>query len=568
MNGSLWVLALFALVLGSLGLGATAHAQIPTAMTSTGLVRWSEPRALTAPGSTIRGTVQPVVLSDGRILAVATENRLSDGLYRWFLVAYVSDPGGLVREYVLDGPWSDSNREIGTRQVLPGALGTAGVVVVDRPAGSPTSSARVFFFNGTAWSGGASRSGSSNLKYLRNTASGFLLEEWTLRRFAAVDPHAEVVFSRLLPDGSWTEVTKQRFPIADGLFVEPWTTVLDTESPLGVGFAYWSTREQPQGDSWELTATSLRFDGNEWNRSDEVVTSVRAVEASLGSLTEDLSGLPTLVIRTFDGRTWRMASVARKVGDHWRMLDIPADVCPSSTFTNGQFLGNGDFLYRCLTYDPLERRTYVERGRHTSGAWAPPEVEAVPTSTLAPSGEWLDCWTLLGAKLPDDIECLRPRDTAIVGFIRHASLSPGRWIPAPTSTFALLATPNSTPIAFTHERGLSASNDSDQPVMYSTLRTAPPAPGTPPRNLRLTTLIKEPVIVKATWRTSIGTGDQTAFFEYRFRWNKTTWSKWTQTTTHEVSLTAPRKARSVSVSVRMANEGGSGPPSTKTLRLT
>jgi hypothetical protein len=517
---------------------------------------WSTPVAISAAGSELHGMAAPVALSDGRILTVTLENRLVGELYRYFIVAYLTNPQGVTTESILAGP-GDENTFRRDLEVIAGPDGTAAATwVLNGTAQYPDRF--LAFFNSDSWRPPEVVQVNNNFR-LWNTSRGIRIQVWTYVQNGDKPREVTVTAKFYAPeaDAGWRVLAERPFLMKDYVFLDPAETLLDSASLLGLGFATPTTSET--GTTWQLGVRFARYVNGGWVTSEEEVVTQQGMDVVGPYFSGDLSATMDATWSYSNGRE-QVTESALRIDGRWTSSEFLAESCvgSSSGASRLELDAPGGPIKRCLTYNPSSRMTTLQRVQFTDqGPIFAPDVP-IPTP-----GRWTFCEVLRATNVTSPDVCLLNWDTSFVGMVGQSVPGGFNWVAAPSQAIALYALPGKAYAAIGSQYPFDQQRPTTTPITYSRLQAPSPTPPSPPRELKVTAGSGRSV--SATWSPSDSTPGMQ--YEYRLRWGKQPFSPWKMTSRTSVRLTDPGKSPAVTVQVRSRINGLTSTPASRSIRL-
>ncbi len=518
---------------------------------------WTDPVAITPAEAVVQPMAAPAVLTDGRVVTLTVENRLDGSLYRDFIVANVTDLKGITSRTAFSGPSDFGTSSFLYPKVVAGPEGTA-AAWWSEPGSETGWFTWIAYYDGKNWK-------STRLDDLRNrgglwvynTPAGIRAEMW-----AYGDPPADSsrmsdrVLSVLAPSdqGSWTVLAERNFQRQlDNQLPEPVQTVLDGDSPLGLGFTYATSSNV--GSIWTVTQHTIRYLGGAWVTGSEVVATEVAVSTDYFTLEGDLSDRLVLTGHFDNGRE-RYQRHYLAVRGIWSKLEVPTDACQVIQRSRWNLALKDAVALQCMNFDG--QQTTLDEFRF-SGQPTPTRS----TLVLPERRNWTFCQVLFNPKLPADDLCLLDWNTAFVGLMGKRSGSGFTWTKAPTQAISVFSAPADSYSAVLAEHALDAQRRLETPIQFTTYVSPDPAPTLPPRDLKLASRGGK---ISATWQPPSGVDN--VEYEFRVRWGKGAFTKWTITQATTVRLSPPASAKVLIIQVRARNESGVGPAASRQLRFS
>lgn len=518
-------------------------------------VPWAEPVAITPVEAILQPMAAPAVLTDGRVVTLTVENRLDGSLYRDFIVANVTDLKGATSRTALSGPSDFGTSSWLYPKVVAGPDGTA-AAWWGEPRSETGWTTWIAYYDGRAWKPIQLDNLRSRGLWVYNTPAGIRAEAWSYgERPPDSSALSDSVLSVLAPnvEGTWTVLAERAFVRNQyGQLVEPIQTVTDSASPLGLGFTYATSSNV--GSTWTVTQHTIRYLEGAWVTGSEVVATEVAVSTDYFTLEGDLSDRLVLTGH-FDNGRGKYQRHYLAVRGSWSKLDVPPDACRVIQRSRWNLALKDGAAFQCMNFDG--QQTTFEEFRFNGSP-----IPTRSTFVLPERRSWTFCEVLFNPKLPADDLCLLDWNTSFVGLIGKRSSTGFTWAGAPNQAIAMFSAPGGTYSAILAAHALGSQRQLDTPIQFTSYVSLDPAPTSPPRGLKVTTQSGK---IRATWQPPSGTGELQ--YEYRLRWDKAAFTKWTLTEAPRVNLSPPASARVLTIQVRARNESGVGPSASRQLRL-
>lgn len=518
-------------------------------------VPWTEPVAITPAEAVLQPMAAPAVLTDGRVVTVTVENRLDGSLYRDFIVANVTDLKGATTRTAFSGPSDFGTSSFLYPKVVAGPDGTA-AAWWGEPRSESGWATWIAYYDGQVWKPIQLDNLRSRGLWVYNTPAGLRAEVWSYgARPSDSSSISDSVLSVLAPNaqGTWTVLAERAFARNEyGQLVDPIQTVTDSASPLGLGFTYATSSNV--GSTWTVTQQTIRYLEGAWVTGSEVVATEVAVSTDYFTLEGDLSDRLVLTGH-FDNGRGKYQRHYLSVRGSWSKLDVPTDACRVIQRSRWNLALKDGAAFQCMNFDG--QQTTFEEFRF-NGSPTPTRS----TFVLPERRSWTFCEVLFNPKLPADDLCLLDWNTSFVGLIGKRSSTGFTWVGAPNQAIAMFLAPGGTYSAILAAHALGSQRQLDMPIQFTTYISSDPAPTLPPQGLKVTTQGGK---IRATWQPPSGMGE--VDYEYRLRWGKAAFTKWTLTQEPRVNLSPPTSARVLTIQVRAKNESGVGPSASRQIRL-